>query len=183
MRWPLGGTRATTPGSRKGQCVVPDAATAQNADGCLRPDGDEQETRQVHLHTAVYSVVAVTAAFCGCGGEPPVDRGPRDAAEALSELVKERNGGTLTGVRCEPEIEHEYRCTGRYRDPLLDDPTRLGPLLGALMSMEKDGIPSQSRESAMRQLESGFVRPRRYIARFDPSERAWSYKRLCERCR
>jgi hypothetical protein len=132
----------------------------------------------VRVHRRVCSLVVVTAVLGGCGA-PPADRGPRDVALALSKFVRERQGGTLTGVRCEREIEHEYRCMGDYRDPIVDDPA----LIEAMMSTEKDGIPSMSRESAIRLLEDVWVTRRRYVARFDPRERAWSYKRLCERCR
>jgi hypothetical protein len=136
------------------------------------------DSARVRLHKAVCSVIAVTAVSGGCGERPAADLGEPEAARTLSEFINERRDGTLTNVRCRRESEHEYRCTGDYRDPLLDNPA----LVEAIMSTEKDGVPSQSRESAMRQLESVFVTPRRYIARFDRRERAWSYERLCERC-
>ena len=134
--------------------------------------------RGVRLDTAVCSLVAVTLLCCGCGDPPAADRGEPDAARRLSEYVKDRHDGTLTNVRCERRAEHEYRCTGAYRDPLVDNPA----VLEVLMSTEKDGRPSMSRASAMRELESLFVTRRRYTARFDPHERKWSYERLCERC-
>ena len=132
----------------------------------------------MRLYKAVCLVVAVSLVFGGCGDSPAADRGEPEAARSLSEHANDGGRGTLTRIRCERRAEHEYRCTGHYRDPLLDNPA----VLEAVMSTEKDGIPSRSRESAMQLLESALVTRRRYTVRFDPRERKWSYKRLCEQC-
>ena len=132
----------------------------------------------MRLYKAVCPVVAVSLIFGGCGDPPAADRGEPEAARSLSEYVKDGGRGTLTTVRCQRRAEHEYRCTGHYRDPLLDNPA----LLEAVMSTEKDGIPSRSRESAVQLLESTLMTRRRYTVRFDPRVRKWSYERLCERC-
>jgi hypothetical protein len=123
-----------------------------------------------------------TVVLGGCGEPPAADRGPSEAARTLSEFVEDREGGAFVNVRCLGDFEHEYRCTGDYRDPYLNDPKIKEALIGTVMSTAKDGIPSQSRESASRELADVFEERWSYIVRFDLRDREWRYKRLCEAC-